>query len=63
MKQNDIHWVVRRNNTYEMLPKASQQAHSKGELINKQLIKLVTSEGEKLKATEVIESDWYDQPQ
>ena len=52
-----------RNNTPGMLPKASQQARSKGERNNKKAMELATPEGEKLEATEVIASDWYDKSQ
>ena len=57
-----VHIRVTRNNTPGMLPKASQQARSKGEHNNENSMKLATSEGEKLEATEVIASNWYKKP-
>ena len=45
-----------------MLPKVDEKACSEGERVDKNSKKMATSEGEKLKATKVIESDWYNQP-
>ena len=58
-----VHSRVTRNNTPKMLPESREEARSKGERNDENSRELATSEGEKLETTEVMASDWCDQPQ